>query len=231
MDSAISTNRLLASLPPKEYKRLLPSLQPVELKYSAVIYDYGAAISHVYFPESGIISLLSSVEERSLLEIGIVGNEGMVGLPLFLGVRTSRGKAVVQGGGTAFQVTAAAFMAECELGGKLSHVLRRFTHSLMSQISQSAVCFRFHPAEQRLSRWLLMTGDRMGSDELQITQSFLSNMLGVRREAVNIAVSALEKRNLIRHGRGSISIIDRAQLEKASCKCYAIIRGEETDIN
>lgn len=221
-------NRLLAALPSKEYKRLVPDLEPFALNYADGIYRYGADIKHVYFPNSGIVSLLSTVDERSLLEVGIVGNEGMIGLPLFLGVKRSANRAIVQGSGSAVRLTASAFRAECELGGKLSLILRRFTHTLMAQISQSSACFRFHPVEQRLSRWLLMTSDRMGSDDFQLTQEFLSNMLGVRREAVNKSAIELQSRGLISYARGRISITNRKKLERAACKCYAIIRKEES---
>jgi CRP-like cAMP-binding protein len=221
------SNHLLAALPKKEYARIAGSLEEYELEYSDYIYKEGARIAHVYFPLTGLISLLSSVGKHSLLEIGIVGNEGIAGLPLFLGAEHSTNRVIVQGPGTAVRLGAAAFNAECARGGRLPAVLRRFAHSFMSQISQSAICFRFHPVEQRLARWLLMTADRMNSNEIYLTQEFLSNMLGVRREAVNKAAVELQSRGLIQYSRGSITITSRRKLEKAVCKCYAIIRKEE----
>ena len=225
-DSRIA-NRLLAALPSDEYERMLPQLEQFPLKYGDNIYATGSLIKHVYFPGSGIISLLSAVDERSLLEIGIVGKEGMVGLGLYLGVKRSANRAIVQGSGDAVRLKSAAFNIECGLGGALPAILRRFAYSLMSQISQSAVCFRFHPVEQRLARWLLMTSDRIGSGDFQLTQEFLSNMLGVRREAVNKSAVGFHSRGIINYSRGQIEIIDRKKLEQAACKCYAIIRAEE----
>jgi CRP-like cAMP-binding protein len=221
-------NRLLAALPSKEFRRLDSKLEPFILNYGDNIYATGALIKYVYFPTSGIVSLLSAVDERSLLEVGIIGREGMVGLPLFLGVKRSTTRALVQGSGSALRLTSSAFNAECELGGQLPVILKRFANSLMSQISQSAVCFRFHSVEQRLARWLLMTSDRMGSDNFPLTQEFLSNMLGVRREAVNKSAVEFHSRGLINYSRGQIKIINRKKLTQASCNCYALIRAEES---
>lgn len=222
-------NRLLAALPAKEYARLLPKLREVSLTYSETIYEPGDLIRRVYFPNSGIISLLSAVGERSLLEVGIVGSEGFVGLPAFLGVKTSNNRALVQGAGAALALKTADFLAECRAGGALPRILQRYTHSLLTQISQSAVCNRFHEIEARLARWLLMTADRMETDNFKITQDFLSNMLGVRREAVSKSAAALQQRQLIGYSRGNISIINRTGLESAACNCYAIIKNEERD--
>jgi CRP-like cAMP-binding protein len=225
-----SSNRLLAALPLKEYQRLGSSLEPFVLNYGDNIFSAGALIKHVYFPTSGIISLLSAVDERSLLEVGVVGREGMVGLPLFLGVKRSRNRALVQGDGDAVRMTAAAFNAECDLGGELPVLLKRFAQSMMSQISQSAVCFRFHSVEKRLARWLLMTSDRVGSNNFRLTQDFLSNMLGVRREAVNKSAVELQANGLIAYSRGQVTILNRRKLEKAACTCYALIRAEEVKV-
>ena len=220
-------NRLLAALPAKEYARLLPKLKEISLTFTETIYEPGDVIRQVYFPDSGIISLLSAVEERSLLEIGIVGNEGCVGLPVFLGVKTSNNRAIVQGAGAALEMKTADFLAECKNGGALPQILQRYTHSLLTQISQSAVCYRFHEIEARLARWLLMTADRMASENFQITQEFLSNMLGVRREAVSKSAAVFQQRQLISYRRGNISLINRAGLEKIACSCYSIIKAEE----
>lgn len=219
-------NHLLAALPAKEYTRLLPKLTEISLTYTEIIYEPGDVIQHVYFPNSGIISLLSAVGERSLLEVGIVGNEGFIGLPVFLGVKTSSNRAIVQGVGVALKMKTADFLEECKNGGALPRLLQRYTHSLLIQISQSAVCNRFHAIEARLARWLLMTRDRMASDEFLITQEFLSNMLGVRREAVNKSATNLQQNGLISYSRGQISILDRVGLDTAACRCYLIIKEE-----
>lgn len=220
-------NRLLAALPLGEYRRLFPRLEQIALNYGENIYERGEVISHVYFPGSGIISLLAAVEESSTLEVGIVGREGIVGLALFLGVKTSNNRAIVQGAGFAMRMTAADLLAKCRNGGALPHILQRYTHSLLTQVSQSAVCYRFHPVEARLARWLLMTSDRMETGEFPITQEFLSNMLGVRREAVNRSAGNLQQQELISYSRGNLSITDQPNLEKAACPCYGVIRDEE----
>lgn len=219
-------NRLLAALPVKEYKRLLPKLEEMSLIYAETIFEPGDIIRHVYFPNSGIVSLLSAIEERSLLEIGIVGSEGFVGLPVFLGVKRSNTRALVQGEGVALKMKTADFLAECKNGGSLPSILQRYTHSFIIQISQSAVCSRFHPIEARLARWLLMTSDRMASDEFQITQESLSNMLGVRREAVNKSERNLQRNGLIDKSRRKITVLNRAGLEAAACRCYFIIKED-----
>lgn len=219
-------NRLLAALPAKEYKRLLPKLEEVSLPFTETIYEPNDIIRYVYFPNSGIVSLLAAVGERSQLEVGIVGNEGIIGLPVFLGVETSNNHALVQGVGMAMRMKTADFLTECNNGGSLPRILQRYIHSLLTQISQSAVCNRFHPIEARLARWLLMTSDRMKSDVFQITQEFLSNMLGVRREAVTLSAKNQQQNGLISYSRGKISILDRAGLESVACRCYFIIKGE-----
>ncbi|CAN5582862.1 Crp/Fnr family transcriptional regulator [soil metagenome] len=224
---ALIPNCLLALLPDEEHQRLLPAMEQVGLNYGENIYERGDVIGDVYFPNSGIISLLAAIEDSAMLEVGIVGNEGMIGLSVFLGVETSNNRAIVQGTGSAMKMKTADFLKECSRGGELPKILRRFTHSLMAQISQSAVCFRFHQVEARLARWLLMTADRMQSNEFQITQDFLANMLGVRREAVNQSAVILHKHNLISYHRGKMQILDRAKLEKTSCLCYDIIKAEE----
>ncbi len=219
-------NRLLAALPAKEYTRLLPKLEEISLTYTETLYEHGDVIRQVCFPNSGIISLLSAVEKRSLLEVGIVGNEGFIGIPVFLGVKTSNNHALVQGAGVARRMKTADFLAECKNGGALPRLLQRYTHSLLTQISQSAACNRFHPIEARLARWLLMTSDQMESDEFQITQKFLSSMLGVRREGVSKSATKLQQNGLITYSRGKISILNRADLEAAACHCYFIVKEE-----
>lgn len=220
------TNRILGALPKDEYQRLLPKLEPFTLVFGEVIYEPGDLIRNVYFPTSGIISLLATVEDRATLEVGIVGREGMVGLPEFMGVKTSANRAVVQGAGSAMRMKATAFRKECENGGFLSRLLRRYSHSRMTQIAQGAACNRFHPIGARLARWLLMTRDRMGADQFQLTQEFLSNMLGVRREGVTKAAGALQQQDLISYSRGNLLILDRVGLKAIACNCYGIIKAE-----
>jgi CRP-like cAMP-binding protein len=220
------TNRLLAALPKDEYQQLLPMLAPCPLVFREVIYESGDRIRNVYFPTSGIISLLAAVEDRATLEVGIVGREGMVGLPAFMGVQTSGNRAVVQGAGEAMRMKATAFRNACENGGSFPRLLRRYTHSRLTQIAQGAACNRFHPIDARLARWLLMTRDRMGTDGFQLTQEFLSNMLGVRREGVSKAASELQQRHLISYSRGNLLILNRAGLHALACHCYGIIKAE-----
>lgn len=227
IQSAPTANRLLAALPAKEYERLLPKLNQIPLIYSENIYEPGEVVRYVYFPTSGIISLLAVVEKHSTLEVGIVGNEGVVGLSVFFGVETSNSRALVQGTGAAMRMKATDFYKESLKGGALTRILQRYTHSLLTQVSQSAVCYRFHLVEARLARWLLMMHDRMERDEFKITQEFLSNMLGVRREAVNKAASAFQQKEIISYNRGNVAVNNRAKLEAAACDCYNIIRNEE----
>jgi len=221
-------NRLLAALPKKEYQRLLPELERVSLPFAEILYEPGDTIRHVYFPNDSIVSLLSVVAERSTLEVGIVGNEGMAGIPVFMGVGVSRNRALVQGAGTAMKMKAAALRAASEQTGALHRLLQCYTHSLLTQVSQSAACNRFHMVEARLARWLLMTHDRLRSDEFRLTQEFMSNMLGVRREGVNKAAGTLQQNRLISYSRGHLRILDRAGLEAVSCECYRVVR-EESD--
>ena len=223
-------NRLLDALSKKEYQRLLPDLEPVPLAFGDILYEPGDTIGHVYFPDNGIISLLSKVERQKVLEVGIVGNEGVAGLPVVLGVRVSLNRGLVQSAGTAMRMKAAVLQREFKRDGALQKQLHRYLHSLLTQISQSAVCNRFHTVDARLARWLLMTHDRVGSDEFQLTQEFLSNMLGVRREAVSIAAGALQKREFIHYSRGHMKILNRAGLEATACQCYRIIKDESDHV-
>ena len=220
-------NRLLAALPAGEYRRLLPDLEQIPLTYGEKLYERGDTIEYVYFPNSGIISLLAVAEKDAALEVGIVGREGIVGIAVFLGVKTSNNDAIVQGQGFAMRMKTAAFLTECGKSEMLPRLLKRFTQSLFAQISQSAVCYRFHPAEDRLARWLLMTSDRMETNKLHLTQEFLSNMVGVRREAVNKSAVILQQQHLISYSRGNISITNRQGLELKTCQCYALIIDEE----
>lgn len=220
------TNRLLAALPTKEYQRLLPEMEHVSLVFGDVLYESGDIIRHVYFPEDGIISLLSTVESRKVLEVGIVGNEGVAGVTVILGVRASLNRGLVQSGGTAMRMKTTVLQREFTRDGALQKLLHRYIHALLAQISQSAVCNRFHMVDARLARWLLMTHDRVKSDEFRLTQEFLSHMLGVRREGVSKAAGALQKQKFINYSRGYITILNRAGLEAATCECYWIVRDE-----
>jgi CRP-like cAMP-binding protein len=218
-----STNRLLISLPDKDYQHLLGNAERTDLVYGSILYKTGAIIHHVYFPESGIVSLLSAVDGDQTLEVGIVGSEGMIGVPAFLGATTSNNIALVQGAGFALRMTTEAFVKECETSNKLQQVLKRFVQSLMDQTAQSAACNRFHSIESRTARWLLMTNDRMRTGVFQITQEFLSNMVGVRREAVNKTAMSLQERGLISYYRGKLSIEDVKGLKAIACDCYKLI--------
>jgi CRP-like cAMP-binding protein len=219
-------NQLLAALPKKDYQGMVRHLEQIPLVFEEVIYQSNAPISDVYFPNSGIVSLLAGVSERTTLEVGLVGNEGMVGLGVFLGVNTSVNRAVVQGAGSAMKMKASSLRKQCKDGGIFSQLLQRYAHSVLAQVTQSAVCNQFHSVDARLARWLLMTSDRMADDEFRLTQEFLSHMLGVRREGVSIAAGNLQKRKLIRYSRGCLRILDHPGLEAISCGCYEIIRDE-----
>ena len=225
-NGAPAVNRLLETLPKKEYARLLPKLKTVNLVLGEVLYEPGAVIKYVYFPNDSIISLISELSETSWLEVGMVGNEGMAGLAVFMGVNSSSTQALVQGAGTAMRMSSAAARTEANRLGDLHHLLHRYSHSLLAQVSQSSACNRFHFVNARLARWLLMTNDRLGAEESPLTQEFLSSMLGVRREGVSKAAGALQAAKLIRYSRGVITILNRRGLEAKSCHCYAIIKAE-----
>src|SRR5687768_2492976 len=218
-DNGLRTNRLLATLPHNEYKRLLPKLKTVSLALGEKLYEPGDVIKYVYFPNDSIISLISEISETSWLEVGMVGDEGMAGLAVFMGVSLSPTRAVVQGSGTAMKMSSAAVRVEANRLGSLHHLLHRYSHSLLTQVSQSAACNRFHLVDARLARWLLMTKDRLGAEEFPLTQEFLATMLGVRREGVSKAAGALQAGNLIRYRRGVITILNRRGLEAKSCQC------------
>lgn len=224
-----TVNRLLATLPKKEYERLLPGLKRIPLNFGEVLYEPGDTIKHVYFPNDSIVSLLAALSERSTLEVGMVGNEGFAGLPIFMGVNVSQTRALVQGAGSAMRMTSAAVRHEANHLGALHRLLHRYSHSLLTQVSQSVACNRFHSVDARLARWLLMSSDRLGLDQFRLTQDFMSNMLGVRREGVNKAASTLQAAKLIRYSRGMITILDRRRLEANSCECYAIIKAESDE--
>lgn len=216
-------NGLLAALPRKDHLALLAGLEPVTLTCGTVLYQPGEPIEHVFFPIDCLVSLLTAVdlEGRHATEVGMVGREGMVGVPLALGIDVSPVRALVQGTGTALRMDAARFRQEFERCLPLQHELFRYTHAKLAMARQTVACNRFHALETRLARRLLMTGDRVRSDEFTLTQAFLGDMLGVLRAAVNRAAGALRERGLISYRRGKVRILDRAGLEAASCRCDA----------
>jgi CRP-like cAMP-binding protein len=218
-------NSVLAALPRNAYQRLLPALSPATLVFGDVLYEPGEAIRDVYFPSECLVSLLTVVEDHLALEVGMVGPEGMVGVPLALGIKQSPMRALVQGGGPALRMTAVRFRTELGRSPPLRSGLSRYIHALMGQITQTAACNRFHLVEARLARWLLMTRDRMDSESFRMTQDFLAHMLGVRRVGVTQAASALQRRKLIEYSRGRIRILDHRGLEAAACSCYEIVRA------
>ena len=220
----VLSNRILAELSEKDHTLFKNKLEPFELNFGEKIYDGGDVIDNVYFPDSGIISLLATLGGESVLEVGIVGFDGVVGLSAFLGVPKSETRVIVQGQGVAQKMKTAHFLAACGKSPKLTQMLQLYAQRLMKQISQSAVCYRFHTIEERLARWLLMCSDCMLSDEFQLTHHFLSNMLGVRREGVSNAAGNLQKQGMIKYSRGNIKILDRKALKKTSCPCYAILK-------
>ena len=217
-------NDLLGAMPRQAYRHMQTSLESVELSYGQVLYEPMGSIRHVYFPIDCLVSLLTAVDQNRTLEVGMVGNEGMVGMPMALGIRVSAVRALVQGSGTALRMTAARFRTEFKNNLPLQRALFRYNHLLMAQISQTAACNRFHDAEHRLARWLLMTSDRLHADEFLLTHEFLGHMLGVRRVGVTKAAGALHLRKLIDYSRGKIRILDREGLEEAACTCYRIVR-------
>jgi CRP-like cAMP-binding protein len=222
--AAAIQNSLLAALPRKSYLRLLPGLAPVELVFGEVLYDAGDTIRDVYFPTQSLVSLLTLVEGHLALEVGMVGREGMVGVPLVLGSDVSPVRALVQGAGPALKMNGQRFRSELNASPPLQRELQRYIYAMMVQISQTAGCNRFHVVEARLARWLLMTRDRVRSGQFRMTHEFLSHMLGVRRVGVTEAASALQRRKLIEYSRGNITILDDRGLEAACCSCYQVVR-------
>lgn len=219
-------NRLLAALPREEYEHLLPNLENVSLTFKQSIYEPNLPIEYVYFPNHGVVSLLNLMEDGTAVEIATVGNEGMVGIPVFLGADTIPGKAFSQIPGTAMRMKADVFKEKVNQGNPLHNLLQRYTQALFNQVAQSVACNRLHSIEERCCRWLLMTRDRVESDEFPLTQEFLSLMLGVRRPSVSVVAAILQKAGLIRYSRGKITILDREGLEAATCECYRIVKDE-----
>ena len=219
------TNHLLAALPNAEWKRWLPQLELVEMPLGQVLYESGATLSHVYFPTTAIVSLLYVMENGSSAEIAVVGNEGIVGIALFMGGESTPSRAVVQSAGKGFRLPAQMIKTEFTLAPVL-HLLLRYTQALITQMSQTAVCNRHHSLDQQLCRWLLLSLDRLEGSELVMTQELIASMLGVRREGVTEAALQLQAAKLIRYSRGRINVLDRPGLEKRSCECYGVVKKE-----
>jgi PAS domain S-box-containing protein len=217
-------NSVLAALPRKDYRSLLAGLEQVTLNYGEVLYEPGEPIRHVYFPNDSVVSLLTTVEGHQALEVGLIGREGMVGISVALGVDVSSVRALVQGTGTAMRMNAARFRKELRKSQPFRGEVYRFTHAKLAQARQNAACNRFHMVKARLARWLLMTRDRVRSDQFLLTHEFLADMLGVRRVGVSLAAGALKRRKLISYTRGKITILDRKGLEAASCGCYEVVK-------
>lgn len=219
-------NHLLAALPDESYERLLPHLELVSMPLGKVVYESGIQMQHVFFPTTSIVSLLYVMEDGASAEIAIVGHEGVVGISLFMGGESTPSRAVVQSAGVAYRLPGRILKAEFERGGPLQHLLLRYTQALLTQMAQTAVCNRHHTLDQQFCRWLLLSVDRLQSDELKMTQELIANMLGVRREGVTEAAGNVQKAGLIKYQRGHISVIDRPGLEARVCECYAVVKKE-----
>ena len=218
-------NQLFAALPDAEWRRWLPQLEWVNLPLGMVLYESGITLDHVYFPTTAIVSLLYVMENGASAEIAVVGNEGIVGVSLFMGGESTPSRAVVQSAGEGFRLRAAAIKEEFKRAPVL-HLLLRYTQALITQMAQTAVCNRHHSLDQQLCRWLLLSLDRLMGYELVMTQELIANMLGVRREGVTEAALKLQKAGLIRYSRGRITVLDRTGLEALSCECYAVVKNE-----
>jgi CRP-like cAMP-binding protein len=219
-------NQLLDALSAAELKRLAPHLESIEMALGEVVYESGRVLDYVYFPTTCIISLLYVMEDGSSAEIAIVGNEGLVGISLFMGGETTPSRAVVQSEGRAFRLPAQHLRTEFGRAGSMQQLLLRYTQSLITQMAQTAVCNRHHSVDQQLCRWLLLSLDRLPSDELVMTQELIANMLGVRREGVTAAAGKLQDAGVITYRRGHIRVLDRPKLETMSCECYEVVRKE-----
>jgi CRP-like cAMP-binding protein len=219
-------NHLLEALPRSDYERLAPHLELIKMALGEVLYEPGARMRYVYFPTTSIVSLLYVMENGASAEIAIVGNEGMLGISLFMGGETTPSRAVVQSAGQGFRLRAQLLKDEFGRFGPMLRLLLRYTQALITQMAQTAVCNRHHSVDQQLCRWLLLSLDRLSSNELAMTQELIANMLGVRREGVTEAAGKLQNAGLIRYHRGKITVLDRPGLEKRSCECYQVVKTE-----
>ena len=221
-------NQLLAALSPEARERIYPQLQLAEMPLGKVLYESGDVMRHVYFPTDSIVSLLYVMEDGDSAEISVVGNEGVIGISLFMGGETTPSRAVVQSAGHAYQLIGHKLKDEFHRNGGMQILLLRYTQALITQMAQTAVCNRHHTVDQQLCRWLLLSLDRLASNELTMTQELIANMLGVRREGVTEAAGKLQKLGVIRYQRGKITVLDRPKLEQFACECYAVVK-KETD--
>lgn len=219
-------NRLLHVLPSAERERLFPLLELVPMPLGKVLYESGDTLQHVYFPTDCIVSLLYVMEDGSSAEIAVAGNEGLIGIALFMGGESTTNRAVVQSAGYAYRLEGAQLKQEFNRSGALQHLVLRYTQALLTQMSQTAVCNRHHSVDQQLCRWLLLSLDRLLSNEVVMTQELIANMLGVRREGVTEAAGKLQAAGLIQYKRGHITVLDRPRLERAACECYAVVKKE-----
>ncbi|HEY0323060.1 MAG TPA: Crp/Fnr family transcriptional regulator [Pyrinomonadaceae bacterium] len=226
ISNAPSRNRILAALPSAEYKRLLPHLKPVTLEYKQVLYEPHKTIRYSYFPEDSIISMVTTLIDKTVVEVGLVGYEGMVCVATFLGTNSTPHQGIVQGQGSAMRIKASVLRDEFKRGGRLQELLLLYTQAHLIQVSQTSVCNRLHGLETRLSRWLLMIHDRVDGDQFQLTQDIISMMLGAQRTGVSNAAGTLQKKGIISYSRGRLEILDRQKLEETACECYWIIREE-----
>jgi CRP-like cAMP-binding protein len=219
-------NHLLAAMPPEEWLRWLPELESVTMPLGQVLSESGVAMTHVYFPTTAIVSLLYVMEDGASAEIAVVGNEGMLGISLFMGGETTLSRSVVQSAGEGYRMRAQVLKNEFTRSGPVLHLLLRYTQALITQMAQTAACNRHHSLDQQLCRWLLLSLDRLHGNELVMTQELIANMLGVRREGVTEAALNLQRAGLIQYQRGRITVLDRAGLESRTCECYAVVRKE-----
>ncbi len=222
------SNLVLDALPADERARLFPHLQPVDLPLGMSLYESGDAQRHIYFPTDSIVSLLYVLADGASAEIAVVGNEGVIGVSLFMGGETTPSRAIVQSAGSAYRLTGGRLKEEFNRHGQMLHILLRYTQSLITQMAQTAVCNRHHSLDQQLCRWLLLSLDRLSGNRLDMTQELIANMLGVRREGVTTAAGRLQKLGVINYRRGHITVLDRPKLEALSCECYAVVK-KETD--
>ncbi len=222
------SNHLLAALPDEVQQRLFPHLEPVALRLGEVLYESGDVMRSVYFPTNSIVSLLYVMENGASAEISVVGNEGLIGISVFMGGESTPSRAVVQSAGQAFRLAAQRLKDEFSRHGEMLHLMLRYTQALITQMAQTAVCNRHHAIDQQLCRWLLLSLDRLPGNKLLMTQELIANMLGVRREGVTDAAGKLQRLGVIEYSRGHITVLDRPRLESLSCECYAVVK-KETD--